>query len=81
MVQKGVSENMNWKEMVIAHDSGAEFASPLDEVTIAEAEKMLRVEFPSDLRGFFLEAGGLVAYSGCEVIWKAIRLGRSLMLW
>lgn len=69
-VEKGISENMNWKKTVIAHHSGAEFASPSDEVTIAEAEKELHVEFPSDLRSFFLEAGGIVADYGCEVIWK-----------
>ena len=61
---------MNWKKTVIVHDSGAEFAPPLDEVTIADAEKALHVEFPSDLRSFFFEAGGLVADYGCEVIWK-----------
>lgn len=56
--------------MVTTHDSGAEFSPPSDEVTIAEAEKVLNVEFPPDLRSFFLEAGGLVADYGCEVIWK-----------
>jgi len=61
---------MNWKKTVTMHDSDAEFAPPSDEVTIAEAEKVLNVEFPSDLRSFFLEAGGLVADYGCEVIWK-----------
>lgn len=68
--QKGISKNMNWKMTVTAHDSGAEFAPPSDAVSIAEAEKVLNVEFPSDLRSFFLEAGGLVVDYGCEIIWK-----------
>jgi hypothetical protein len=43
---------------------------PLDflDTLSAEAEKVLNVEFPPDLRSFFLEAGGLVADYGCEVI-------------
>jgi len=59
----------NWKITVIAHDSGAEFAPALNEATIAEAEEILRIEFPADLRSFFLEAGGLIADYGSEIIW------------
>jgi len=61
---------MNWKKAVLELDSRAELAPPFVEGTIAEAEKALRIELPSDLRGFFLEAGGLVADYGSEVIWK-----------
>lgn len=67
--EKGICRVMNWKATVIAHDSDAEFSPPLDEAIIAEAEKALNIEFPSDLRSFFFEAGGLVADYGCEVIW------------
>lgn len=59
--------DIDCKNKIIAHDSGAMFAPASDEATIVAAEKALQVEFSSDLKTFLLEANGLVEDYGSEV--------------
>jgi len=60
----------NWKSVVIAYDSSAQFNPALDEAAILDAENALAVGFPSDLRSFFLESDGVTADYGSGVVWK-----------
>lgn len=64
----------NWKNIVIAHDSSAQFNIAADEPTILDAERMLAVRFPSDLRSFYLESDGVKADYGSEVVWTLSNL-------
>lgn len=60
----------NWKSVIIANDSSAQFSPALNEAEIVDAEKALAVDFPSDLRGFFLQSDGVTADFGSGVVWR-----------
>ena len=59
----------NWKSIIIANDSSAQFSPALNEAEIVDAEKALAVDFPSDLRDFFLQSDGVTADYGSGVVW------------
>jgi hypothetical protein len=59
----------NWTSVVIAYDSSAQFNLAVDEAAILDAEKVLAVDLPEDLRDFFLQSDGVTADYGSGVVW------------
>lgn len=70
------SDSENWINLVSAHAPEAEFGAPAKEEVITQAEELMHINFPAQLRKLLLEADGVTADHGSGVVWSASEIVR-----
>jgi hypothetical protein len=63
-----------WKELIQRLTSNCEFAPSAASLQIAEAEQVLGVEFPEQLRTLLLETNGVTGQYGLGLVWPVERI-------